>query len=313
MLESAPEDIMSWENLIYLADLFEASGERRFPLLGGEPMLHPEFINFVIYLLERNFEVTVFTSGILTGKLLFEATTALSNVRPERLTFICNLNDPQMTHSPLAEVECVRRFLGHFGDRITPGFNVYRADFRLDFLFQYIREFGLRRHIRVGIAHPILGRKNRYLSLSDIDLVFERLFFYAPLFERLRIRPGLDCGFPLCRLSDSQLGWLYRYTGGKSDFGCGPVIDIGPDMTVWPCFPLSSFHKRSVFEFNSIREMHDYYRGLHDMIHVEVGGIFEECDNCLFREEQLCAGGCVAHSLQKFQEETPVRMKEMYL
>ncbi|NOZ37009.1 MAG: 4Fe-4S cluster-binding domain-containing protein, partial [Gammaproteobacteria bacterium] len=39
MANSVPDDILSWENFIYLADLFEKSGERKFPLLGGEPSL----------------------------------------------------------------------------------------------------------------------------------------------------------------------------------------------------------------------------------------------------------------------------------
>jgi len=37
----AEGDFLSWEHLIYLADLFQSSGESRFHILGGEPTLHP--------------------------------------------------------------------------------------------------------------------------------------------------------------------------------------------------------------------------------------------------------------------------------
>lgn len=313
MSESSPDDILSWENLIFLADFLEASGERRFPILGGEPTLHPEFNNIVIYLLERNFDINVFTSSIMSDNMLEESVSLFSSVPPERLSFTCNLNDPKKTHTPLAEIESVKRFLRYFGDRVIPGFNIYRTDFELDFIFNYIYEFGLHRTIRLGIAHPIPGKKNIFIPIEKIDAVIDRLFSYKPLFERLRIKPGFDCGFPKCRFSDEQLGWIYRQIGEKYDFGCNPVIDIGPDMQVWSCFPLSSFHKKSIFKFNSIKEILDYYHKLHDVIRTEVGGIYDDCDRCTYREEQTCAGGCLGHSLLKFQDEAPVRMKEIYM
>jgi radical SAM protein with 4Fe4S-binding SPASM domain len=313
MSDSPPDDVLSWENLIYLADFLKVSGEERFPILGGEPTMHPDFNDMVLYLLERDFKVTVFTSGVIRDRMLDEAAQMFGHVDPERLSFVCNLNDPQNTHTPLAELESIKRFLGHFGSRIIPGFNIYRTDFELEFLFHYINAFGLNRHIRLGLAHPIVGKKNQYISTNAIGTAIEHLFSYAPLFERLRIKPGLDCGFPLCRFSDDQLGWIYRHAGGKYDFGCGPVIDIGPDMTVWSCFPLSGFQKKSIFEFNSLKEILDHYSGLIDKVHTEVGGIFEECDGCTFREDGLCSGGCLAHSLSRFQNEAPVRMEELYL
>ncbi len=313
MSESSPDDVLSWENLIYLADFLEASDEHNFRMLGGEPTLHPDFNDMVLYVLERGFAVTVFTSGIMAERTLLEAHELFKDLRFERLSFVCNINDPTEPSSSTAEVESVTRFLKLFGDRVIPGFNIYRTDFDLEFLFQWINTFGLRRNIRLGLTHPILGRSNAFIDLADVDVVVARIFSYTPLLERLRITIGLDCGFPLCRFRDEQLAWLYRFTGGHSDFGCGPVLDIGPDMTVWPCFPLSSFQQKSIFEFNSLREVEKYYVDIHNKIRIEAGGIFKECDACLFREDKICKGGCLAHNLSRFQNEVRVRMDEVYL
>jgi len=313
MSEEKGDEFLSWENLIYVADFLQASGENRFSLLGGEPTLHPAFTDFVIYLLERNFDIHVFTSGIMAEEKLEEAVFLARDLPIEKLTFICNLNDPQQTNTSLAEVESVKRFLHFLGPRVALGFNIYRKDFELDFLFSYINEFGLQRSLRLGIAHPIPQELNRSVSPEDIKAILKRLFYYTRMFERFRVKPGFDCGFPLCGVTDTQLAWLYRYTGGRSGFACGPVIDIGPDMSVWPCFPLSSFHRKSLFDFNSLQEVLDYYRRIHDVVRCEVGGIFEECDDCLFREDGICQGGCIAHSIAKFQVEAPVRLKEVYL
>jgi radical SAM protein with 4Fe4S-binding SPASM domain len=313
MSESAPDDVLSWENLIYLADFLQAGGEKRFPILGGEPTLHPDFVHMVLYLLERGFQIHVFTSGVMSNEKLDQAAAAFRDLPFERLSFVCNLNDPAKTRSPLAEVEAVKRFLATFGERVVPGFNIYRTDFELDFLLRWINDYGLRRTIRLGLAHPIAGQKNLSIALEDVDQVIERVFSYRHLFARMRVKPGLDCGFPLCRFRDDQLAWLYRETHRRYDFGCAPVIDIGPDMNVWSCFPLSSFHRRSLFEFNSLDEVRQHYEKLHDQVRVETGGIYEECDSCPAREDKLCMGGCLAHAVAHFQHEPRVRMKEVYL
>jgi radical SAM protein with 4Fe4S-binding SPASM domain len=313
MADSAPTDILSWENLIYLADFFELSGEKHFQILGGEPTLHPDFNDMVAYLLERGFFINVFTNGIMSDEKLFEAVTIFKGISAEKFSFTINLNEPNATPQSLAESESIKRFLNSFCDRITPGFNIYREDFDPTFIFRLINEHGLNRTIRIGLAHPIAGKRNIYIKPASIEKIITRLFQFRPIMERLRIRPALDCGFPMCKFSTEQLGWLYRHIGGHYPFGCASVIDIGPDMSIWSCFPLSDFHKKSIFEFNNIEEIHRYYNDIRSKIRVEAGGIYNECDNCILREENSCKGGCLAHSLNNFYKEHHLRMKEMYI
>lgn len=312
MTASRPDDILSWEDLIYVVDFLEVSGERRFSILGGEPTLHPDFNDILLYGLERGFDLTVFTSGIMSNSMLEEAAHAFRDVPEQRLTFVCNLNDPMRTKSPLAELESTKRFLEVFGERVVPGFNIYQEDFDLGFLFRFINEYGLKRTIRMGVAHPIPGKSNRHISITRLDAIIRRLFEHRPQFERLRIKPGLDCGFPMCRFEDDELAWLFRFTGSHQDFGCGPVVDIGPDLMVWPCFPLSSYQKRSLYDFDSLKQVHEHFQHLHDVIRTEVAGIFPECDDCVFREDRICMGGCQAHALSRFIDEHPLRLGEVY-
>ncbi|MBK7215049.1 MAG: hypothetical protein IPH88_17510 [Bacteroidales bacterium] len=140
----------------------------------------------------------------------------------------------------------------------------------------------------------------------------ERFIEYAPVFERFRVKPGLDCGFPLCVFTDDQLGKLYKITAGHLTFGCGPAVDIGPDMNIWSCFPLSEYHKRSIYDFDSIQDIRRYYEDLHKNIRIESSGIFEACDECIHRDEHVCQGGCLAHMLNSFNNEAPIRMQDVY-
>lgn len=302
MAESDPSDTISWENIIYLADFLIKSNDHHIALLGGEPTLHPQFVDIILYLLERGFHITVFTSGVMSDERLEELEFHLTQIPPERIQFVCNLNDPEQTPTPKGEIDTVHRFLTAMGPWTTPGFNIYRIDFSLDFIFSYIARFGMQRLLRLGLSSPIVNQNNLYIRKEDMKKVIDRLYSFRDLFEKFRVRPNLDCGFPLCNFTNEQLGWFFRISGAVN-FGCGPAIDIKPNMDVYSCFPLSNIHKRSLFEFNSIHEVAAFYVNLHDEIRQDIPGVFDECAACIFRSEGRCSGGGVCHILRHFANE----------
>jgi cyclic pyranopterin phosphate synthase len=74
MSENDVKDSLSWDNLIYIADFLEGSGERHISLLGGEPLLHPHIAEFIIYLNQiLNLQtVSLILNGILINIVLCE-------------------------------------------------------------------------------------------------------------------------------------------------------------------------------------------------------------------------------------------------
>lgn len=306
-MDDAPGERMSWENMVYLADFLLRSGDKRVSLLGGEPTLHPDFVDFVIYLLERGFELCVFTNGILSDARLAEFKEHLTKIHPQRLSFVCNLNDPGRTPAPEEETLRIGEFLAVMGPWTQPGFNIYRVDFDLEFLFDLVIRYGLKRTLRLGMAQPIPGRKNSFIDAEEIASVIARLYAHRQRMDRLRIKPGLDCGFPLCKFSDEQLGWLQRLAG-QTKFGCGPAIDITPDMSVYSCFPLAAFHRKSIFEFDHMGQVVEHFRRVKDDIRAELPGIYDACDGCVSGNEGVCAGGGDCHLLSKFTDEARIRL-----
>jgi radical SAM protein with 4Fe4S-binding SPASM domain len=300
---------LSWDNLIYIADFLEISGHHKVSLLGGEPTLHPQFVDFTAYLIERKFHVNVFTSGIMSNIKLMELERYLSGLTLDKLSFTCNMNHTDI--STKEETERIHGFLTAFGHLTTLGFNIYQTDFDFEFLIQTINRYNLLHHIRIGLAHPIPGEFNTYIPTGDIKKIVQGFVGFFDLFERFRIEPGFDCGMPLCIFTNEELGKLLKLNKGVLNFRCGPAIDIGPDMKVWSCFPLSNIHKRSLYDFNSMQEIESFYNSLHAKIRSEIGGIFKDCDNCIHRFNDVCRGGCIAHSLNQFTHEAPVRPKEI--
>lgn len=311
MDNASSSDNLSWDNLLYLADFFEISNERHISLLGGEPTLHPDFTEFVVYLLERNFHITVFTSGIMSDQKLEETGRHFARFSPEQLSFVCNVNEPG--DSPAHEVARQEAFLKIFGRYASASFNIYQLDFDPTFIFDYINRFGMSRSIRFGLAHPIPGEINQCIEPQNMRQMAQHFMEFAPLFSRFKVVPNFDCGLPLCVFTDEQLGQLFRFSRGGQKFNCGPAIDIGPDLSIWSCFPLHNIQKRSIFEFNSLQEIGNYYFDLLGKIRrEELGGIFAQCNECIELENGVCAGGCVAHMLSTFRHEEPVRIPEVY-
>lgn len=310
MHDAPPEDILRWEDLIYIVDFFQAGGERSISLLGGEPFLHPDIADFILYIVSRGMHVTVFTSGVVGEKMLAECVEKLQHVDPTMLSFVVNLNNPRET--PFSENETIGRFLSAFARFCNLSINVYKLNFDYSFALQTINKYGLQRHIRLGLAHPIPGKKNMCIPPEKMRQMAEELMAYLPTFEAFDIHVGFDCGMPMCIFTDEELGRLYKHMFGHATFSCGCAIDIGPDLEVWPCFPLSGYKKKSLLEFENPRQMYDYFTDFHRMVRTEVGGIFEKCDSCEWRAKDLCSGGCLSHCLNKFVNEAKIRNAEIY-
>ncbi len=302
-----PGAFLPWEDLVYLADIMQEDKCMEMRFLGGEPTLHPAFADFAAYSLARGFSVTVFTSGIMAPKVKADIRRVFETIprAKEKLSFLCNINDP--AKSPPEEVPAVEDFLQEFGGSVTPGFNIYTLDFDLQFLFEYILRYGLKRNIRLGITHPILREDNMFIRPEDMRAMMQRLLGFLPQFLKLDVVPSLDCGFPLCALTDEELGRFHKAARGKLHFSCGLPLDIGPDMQVWSCFPLSAINKKSIYEFDTLKQAGEHFSQLMRNCRVEAGGIYPECDACDWRKKQLCHGGCAAHILKKIDEEGNIR------
>lgn len=297
----------TWENLIYLADFLWASNQRQVSLGGGEPTGHPECLDFILYLLHRGFDVTVFTAGVVSSRRLEEFRRHLAGAPTQRLTWVCNLQDPVQTPISPPATQRLHRFLSVMGPWTQAGFTINRLDFTLDFLFDYLSRFGLQRHLHLGLAHPAAGSPGRFIPANDLRQVVERLYSHRHLFEAYRVRPRLDCGFPLCMFSDAELGWLHRL-GTPGPDGCRPALVISPDMSVSHCIPLANYQSKSLFEFDSMEHIDRYLARLRGEIKAGSAGFFDACDDCRCRGDGGCGGGDLCRIVGRCPDEAPIRL-----
>jgi cyclic pyranopterin phosphate synthase len=289
---------LGWDDYVYVLDFYERNEVRMVSLLGGEPTVHPDVAQMMDYALQRGFDVRMFTSGVM-GSRKREALQAVWDRYPERsVHFIVNVNHPEET--PAGELKSQRAFLEAIGTRGSLSFNIYRPDFDLGFTFDYIAKYRLQPNLRMGLAHRIASttETNAFVAPNAYRDVTKTLVRFFARFDGAKVVPGFDCGFPMCMFTDEQLGQLMKLRA-TFNWTCGPVIDIGPDLDIWPCFPLSHVRGKTLYDFDTIPQILEY-------LATEVrgrkkgnGGIYPECEACNLREKVLCSGGCVSYCMQE--------------
>jgi cyclic pyranopterin phosphate synthase len=296
-MSEAAGGFLGWDDYIYVLDFYERNGIRAVSLLGGEPTVHPDAPEMIDYALQRGFDVRVFTSGVMSARTRERVQDVWMRHEPARsVHFIVNANEPGST--PAGELQSQQAFLELAGSRASLSFNIYRADFDLSFAVGYMSRYDLKPVLRLGLAHPIASAAdgNAFVGPEQYRGVADRLASFFPLLDANKVMPSLDCGFPPCMFTDAQLGQLLKLRTVFS-WTCGPVIDIGPDLQIWPCFPLSHIRSKTLYDFDTLD---DVLRFLSTEVRNRVGGncgIYLQCDDCAYKARQLCSGGCVTYML----------------
>ena len=301
---------MRFEDFVRVIDFLVDSGEKEARLLGGEPTLHPDFVLFYMHVVQRGLRVMTFTNGCTPAATVDEL---CAQAVPERTHFVVNVNSPEDRED--GEDEKQAYFFNNLAPVAGVGFNMYRAGLDPTFLFDIIERYELCPDIRVGLAHPIIGAENRFLPPADFRRAHKQLADLARVCDERGVRLTLDCGFTLCNFTDDELGVLVRaqvdlYTA------CGPIIDIGPNLDAWPCFPLSNLKPARLEDFDTVQQLKEFfYAEVSNAVMRERGhrGLFTECMACRYRERGGCTGGCLAHaftdqpaiSVQSQNAETP--------
>lgn len=281
---------MPMENVREVVAFFKRSGLRLISLLGGEPTLHPQFEEVVRLISDDGFSIKLFTNGLMPARTA-RFLTSLST----HIGVMVNINHPSIM--PPDQWSHVNETLGILGDKGSLSYNIYQSDCDLEFLPQVILTHGLTRAIRLGLAMPIYGHHNSALPMDEYARVGEKLADFSDVCSHHDISLRLDCGFPVCMFTSEQMGRI-MYNNGDVNFVCRPIIDIGPDLKVWSCFPLSGLNNVSLRDFDNRDQLVDYYEKIFSPYR-RVGAL-SKCIDCAHLRRQQCFGGCVAHTLMSF-------------
>jgi len=284
---------ISLDNFERYLDFHVRSAMPLLKLLGGEPTLHPEFLELLRRAHARGLQILVFTNGLWPRKIR-DGIQAIP-LDKWKLKFVFNVNEPHL--QPAAQLHLVMECMKIAGPQGLCGFNIYREDFDLQFIPGLIDAAGMIRDVRLGLASPIFGTDNSFVQPEYFKAMGLRLLDQLQKLEQQNVLGTFDCGFPLCMFPEDSLGALTLISRGFHSL-CDFPIDVGPDLMAWPCFPLSNVENLPLLDFADASELRDRFsRQLAGMRRI---GALDACLGCKYLERQQCNGGCVAHTLKKW-------------
>ena len=274
---------MSWEDFLTLVRFYEGSNYRQMNLLGGEPTLHSRVIDILKHLTSRGFFTLVVTNGLLPATLV----DTLPQEQFPNVQYFVN-STSYFDHEPEK-----RRMMDYFLLRtphaITLSYTITERDVMqpglepiLDRLFLIMR-FGLRPHLQFQIAVPSHGNGD-FVPFDRYGTVVELLRRWIDLLQKNRVSVGLDCHcIPACSIP-TDARFPFPLNSSCRDF----MIDIGPNLEVWPCFPLSS-ETFKLKQFGTLSELRSFFAraSAADQLLRD-----NDCTACEREKNTACDAGC---------------------
>lgn len=293
------ETFMSRDNIRKIIETLKRSGDMVLKLLGGEPTLHPEFVEIVQEAVDNGFSVHVFTNGMMPAR----TADYLAGLPADQVSLLCNVS-PQANDTP-RQKEMVAYTLQKLNTRAKLGITITGFDDDFDYIIETIDRYKLLRRVRVGIAQPIVGQGNAYLDPSRYREAGKYIVSLAEKFYKHNILIGFDCGMTLCMFDEAEIGRLFSISEGLRML-CSPIIDVGPEMDIWHCFPLSEVMVARHEKFGSRNEMVAFYHQ-HTKPYRSIG-CKPECLQCRFFRTKQCSGGCLAHAMNSLSQKPPAKI-----
>jgi hypothetical protein len=288
------EDMMSLSNAIVVMDFLKQSKYPFFRVMGGEPTLHPQFIEIITLALEKGFYIDVL-SNATWGEML---NTFFMNISPLRLRFLLNIG-PEGEYTS-TQYKTILENLAQVSRRfdITLSFTIAEKNPSYFFLLELVKKYSIH-SVRVSHALPIDSLSNAYLPIEDYRPVASTIMSIASELSAIGAHMILDNAILPCMFSLENIGSLI--VSGSLDLThnlvCKPIIDIGPDLRTWSCFCLSQHRNRSLGDFCSLEDAYSYYREELEKYRNE-SYTFDACAECIFRKNWGCQGGCIVFHMQ---------------
>jgi MoaA/NifB/PqqE/SkfB family radical SAM enzyme len=293
---NSKSSFISLETFEKRLDFLDRSNINSVRLLGGEPTLHPQFVELVRRARLRHKIIVIFSNGVIPEPVL----QCLESLPVDACRMMVNMNASRKTDRyARQDQKRQREVLQRLGQRAFPGYTIFSPDFQLDPLLQIILESGCRKKIRVGLAQPMLNAGNMYLRPKQYPLVGQRLVNIARAVAATGIKLEPDCGFVRCMFSDEDFEYLRQ---SADDFGChcNAILDIGLDDSVIHCLPLSGQKVIRMGDDTIDTELRNQLNTL--MQPYRSAGVYKECSTCPYKSSGVCTGGCLSAVMQRFHQ-----------
>lgn len=303
----AHKDFISLESFDHILDFVLKSGDKRVGIIGGEPLLHPQFFEICEHIIKKtpsDFIAVVYTNAVLLEKYA----KVLSS---PRFRLLVNVNSPadqgEDNYQKLIKNLDEIYFQYFFEHKVTLGLNLYKENQDLDFFLSLVdRYHEYVKAVRVSVSIPWDKSKGAFHTFNKMIPLVKRLLKEL---NKREVGVMFDCNkIPVCLIDEELAKLIFRseqlskkpYLSTNRISACSPVIDIDQKGNAIRCFALSEYLKVNIDDFNNLGELNNYFR-----FHVDRvlrNNPLEDCKDCEEFSCQLCSGGCLAYREDLFKK-----------
>jgi len=304
-LKSSNYEDISGEALDTILDFVSVDGN--VGLIGGEPLLHPDFDRIIEQIKndERFSYVTVFTNGILADRYM-------SQLCSNKVKILINVNSvSDIGKCNFGKIEKNIEILLNNGMRqnITLGINLYKKEQDFSDFLSLVKKFNFDR-VRFSVSIPQDRTINPIEYFNEMKAT---LLSFLKELRDLRVAPCPDCNvIPSCVYSKEERAFLktlpyYSQLDTELLLGeksvCSPIIDIYPDYLASRCFGCYDNLKIDIRKFKNINDLRNYFFMWIDSKRVHIP-VRTSCTNCYKFNTFACYGSCLGfkHPRPKVQE-----------
>ena len=291
---------ISDENMREFVSFLKRTGVRQFRVLGGEPLLHPEFEKYIGSANRDSFfeSIVIFTNAIALTRRLSEAIVS------SKTEFLINLNTPKLLGQDV--FDATLRNIGHLKEvyiqrnlpiKIRLGLNIYEPDFDFEYIINASRQleiYGIRFSITVPVTTGIPVTLEYYRQFIPQIMNFLDACYTHQIFALI------DCNnIPPCLYTDEQMRNLIALSNHNicNTQRCSMPLDVSPNLDVTRCFPFYEKYKTNITYFSDGHELMNYFAMNIDAAIYEIP-TFEECVTCALFRDKKCQGGCLTYKFK---------------
>ena len=222
-------------------------------IIGGEPTLHPNFINYLKiieqFCNEYNTFCTIYTNGIENYYL---------NFLDLNTTILININDTNYNNKLFKTLDLLKESNVLYEDndyeikKVTLGCNLYPREQEYKFFWDIIDKYEINK-VRLAVTSPSFEYKKDIDSYYQMMLpIYEKFCLQA---EKRQISLIPDCAqIPQKYLKDTYIPDIFDYPILEQ---CVPVIDIDKNLQAFRC--LGSNKKVNCLDFSDYDTLLDYF------------------------------------------------------
>jgi len=300
--DPAVAEHMSLSDLDRVIDWLQVMGFDNVKLLGGEPTLHPQFMDIVRRLIERKVHIDCILTNGLAETDLYEMVNGSIET-----TWLINVNHPS-TYSNAQwnrlnnnlevlkwhEKGSVKRLgIDVNSQKLQLAITFYEPDQDYSYIIDLAKKFGVF-FIRYAPSHPSSDLKNEHVDFEKFAIMKSTLLRFFRDCAREDIRPNLECAIPACAFTQKELNYMSLFTENTL-FECTPHIDVMPDLSITYCATMKDIIPRyQVGEMQFDETLAHLFR---DAVPYK-GLVLPRCKGCAMFANAFCQGYCLRYKAE---------------